>query len=69
MRKRTIENGCVVDAKTGRIDEACARYGVGRNTMRKIAADANAAIKIGKNYLINFSVVDAYMDALSGESK
>ena len=53
------------DAKTGRIDQACARYGLGRNTMRKVAEESKAVIKIGKCYLINFSKVDAYMDSMS----
>lgn len=53
--------------KTGKLEQACLRYGVGKNTMRKIANDAGAVIRIGKCYLINFSKVDEYMDALSGE--
>lgn len=51
--------------KTGRLDQACARYGLGRNTMRKVADEAGAVIKIGKCYLINYSKVDSYMDAMS----
>ena len=55
------------EARTGKIDQACLRYGVGKNTMRKIASDAEAVIRIGKNYLINYEKVDTYMDVLSGE--
>lgn len=33
----------------------------------QIAEDANDVIRIGRNYLIDFSKVDKYMDALSGE--
>lgn len=51
--------------KTGKIDQACARYGLGRNTMRKVAIEAGAEIKIGKCYLINFTKVDAYMDKIA----
>ena len=47
------------EIKTGKIEQACARYGLGRNTMRKVAGEAGAEIKIGKCYLINFSKVDA----------
>lgn len=54
-------------ARTGRIEQACLRYGVGKNTMRKIAEDAQAVIRIGKTYLINYSKVDDYMDSISGE--
>ena len=54
-----------LDAKTGKIDQACIRYGLGKNTMRKVAIEAGAEIKIGKCYLINFTKVDAYMDSIS----
>lgn len=62
MQKRIVKNDLEINAKTGRIEQACARYGVGRSTMRNIAKEAGAEVKIGKCYLINFSKVDAYMD-------
>lgn len=55
------------EARTGRIEQACFRYGLGKNTMRKVAEDAQAVIRIGKSYLVNYSKVDAYMDSMSGE--
>lgn len=55
------------EVKAGKLEQACIRYGVGKNTMRKIADEANAVIRIGKCYLINFTVVDKYMDSLSGK--
>ena len=63
MRKRTTET--TAEMKTGRIAEACARYNLGKNTMRKVAKDAGAIIKIGTCVLINFTIVDAYLDALA----
>ena len=54
MKNRLIRSELGIDVKTGRIEQACARYGVGRNTMRKIAEDSGAVIRIGRNYLINF---------------
>ena len=65
VRKERDYNIC---QKSGRINQACMRYGVGKTTMRNIAkeAEAEAEIKIGKCYLINFSKVDDYMDSLSG---
>lgn len=69
MKNRLIRTELGVDVKTGRIEQACQRYGVGRNTMRQIAEDANAVIRIGRNYLIDFPKVDKYMDALSGEQR
>lgn len=53
------------EVKTGKLDQACMRYGLGRNTMRKVADEAGAVIKIGKCYLINYSKVDNYMDRIS----
>lgn len=63
MRKR--ENACTVEAKTGSIDEACQRYGLGKATMRRVAEDAGAVIRIGRRLLVNFARVDAFMDGLS----
>ena len=65
MQKRVTNNENDFNVKSGRIEQACARYGLGRNTMRKVAGEAGAEIKIGKCYLINFSKVDAYMDSLA----
>lgn len=65
MRKR-LENN-VSEAKTGTLECAGARYGFGRNKMRAIAEDTGAIIKIGKSVRVNFTILDKYMDALSGE--
>ena len=67
MNNRLERNNMGVEVKTGRIEQACARYGVGRNTMRQIAEQAGAVIRIGRNYLIDFQAVDRYLDSLSGE--
>lgn len=56
----------VSDPKTGRMEEACNRYGLGRNRMREVAEACGAVIRIGNCYLINYTKVDAYMDSLSG---
>ena len=55
------------ETRTGRIEQACNRYGVGKNTMRMLAKEANAVVRIGRTYLINYAKVDAYVDSLSGE--
>lgn len=65
MQRRAMSNENQTEVKAGRIEQACARYGLGKNTMRKVAGEAGAEIKIGKCYLINFSKVDAYMDSLA----
>lgn len=53
------------EIRTGKLEQACMRYGLGRNTMRKVADEAGAVVRIGKCYLVNFSKVDAYMDRIS----
>ena len=54
-----------IDIRTGGIDEACARDGLGRASMRRVAEDAGAIIRIGRRLLINFARVDDYMDGMS----
>ena len=53
------------EVRTGKIEQACMRYGLGKNTMRKVADEAGAVIRIGKSYLVNFQKVDEYMDRMS----
>lgn len=53
------------EMRTGKIEQACKRYGLGKNTMRKVADEAGAVVRIGRCYLVNFSKVDAYMDRIS----
>ena len=65
MRNRIIETEAESPLKSGRIEQACARYGLGRCTMRNLAKEASAEIKVGKCYLINFSKVDMYLDSIS----
>lgn len=54
------------EQKTGRIDEAMQRYGLGRDLTKKTADAAGAIIKIGRTTLINYTVMDQYMDQKSG---
>ena len=54
------------DAKLGKIDDACQRYSLGKTAMRRVAYEAEAVVRIGRSYLINFSKMDDYMDQLTG---
>lgn len=65
MRALTKSNE--FEQKTGTLEQAGLRYGFGRNRMRTIAEDAGAIIKIGKSVRVNFTILDKYMDSLSGE--
>ena len=47
-----------VEQKSGTLEQAGMRYGFGRNSMRKIAEDAHAIIKIGKSVRVNFTIMD-----------
>lgn len=68
MRKmNTIENGTDFAAcKMGKLDAACVRYGLGRNSIQKMAKEAGATVKVGKCRLFNFTILDAYVDSISG---
>lgn len=63
MRKRIQD--VTVETKTGRVPQACLRYNLGRCKMRKIAEDAGALIKIGSVVLVNYTIMDEYMDGIS----
>lgn len=65
MRALTKNNE--IAQKSGTLEQAGLRYGFGRNRIREIAAEAGAIIKIGKSVRVNFSILDKYMDSLSGE--
>lgn len=56
------------DIKTGRIRQAMARYSLGRNTVRSLAQDAGAVVKVGRVCLYDFEKMDAYIDDLGKRS-
>lgn len=64
---RALAKNNDIEQKSGTLEQADMRYGFGRNSMRKIAEDAGAIIKIGKSVRVNFTILDKYMDSLSGE--
>ena len=65
MQMRNKDQISGKEIKTGSIEEACARYSLGKASMRKVAEAANAVIRIGKRYLVNFEKVDLYMNSIS----
>ena len=66
MQKRTYHPTHEGTVKTIGLPEACTRYGLGKHSMRKVAEDAGAVVRIGKRYLVNIQRVDLYMDSISG---
>lgn len=65
MQKRTVHNVGKDAVKTIGLLEACARYGLGKASLRRVAEDASAVVRIGKRYLVNVQRLDLYMDAIS----
>ena len=59
---RSLIQNTEIEQKTGTLEQAGLRYGFGRNSIRKIANDAGAVIKIGKSVRINFTILDQYME-------
>lgn len=53
------------EQKSGTLEQAGLRYGFGRNSIRKIAEEAGAIIRIGRCIRVNFTILDEYMDFLS----
>lgn len=62
-KRREIKS--VSDMRTGRIDDAMNRYGLGRNSIRELAKAARAEIRVGKALLFNFNRIDEYLDGIS----
>lgn len=67
INMRALIKNTDIEQKSGTLEQAGLRYGFGRNSMRRIAEDAGAIIKIGKSVRVNFTILDKYMDSLSGE--
>ena len=51
--------------KLADVDQACARYGVGRHTMREIAEEAHAIVRVKRLWKVNLPVMDAYFDKIT----
>ena len=57
-----VESG----VRSGTLEAAAARYGLGRHSLRELAERAGAVVKFGRRVLINYSIMDAYLDSISG---
>ena len=55
------------DAIMGDINEASARYGVGKASVRKLATDCGAIVRVGRLVRFNFSILDGYVAEISGK--
>ena len=62
MNARKVSNAYASEQKKmGRIPEACYKYSLGENSMRKVAAEAGAIVRIGRAVLVNYDVLDNYL--------
>lgn len=64
MKKREAIETSV---KLGSLESACKRYGLGKCSMRDAGDKANAVVRVGRRYLLNFSILDAYFDSITGD--
>ena len=53
-----------MDQKVMREREAMQRYALGRSKIREVAEECGAAVRIGRSFRIDQSVMDAYIDGL-----
>ena len=47
-------------------DEGGIRYRIGRNAFRKLAEEANAVVMLGRSRRSNVTIIDSYLDSISG---
>lgn len=67
MNKRKVtENNN--DVMYGDIKSACARYSLGLNSIRKLATQCNAVVKVGARTLYNFRRIDDFLDSGNTET-
>ena len=65
LKKQSENTPEKIEKYTCTIATACARYELGRDSMRRIAEDAGAIVRIGRNLHVNVSLVDKYMNSIS----
>lgn len=66
MRGGISMNAAVINknAKLQRVPEACADTNWSRNTLMKVAAEANAIIRVGRTVRIDMPVLYKYIDTV-----
>lgn len=47
-----------------RYSQCCIRYGLGLNTMRKLAEDAQAVFCVGRARIIDTELIDSYLQQM-----
>ncbi|MCD7862403.1 MAG: DUF6462 family protein [Lachnospiraceae bacterium] len=52
--------------KLGTVEQAMKRYSLGETNMRRVGNEAGAIVRIGKSVRFNFTILDRYMDRISG---
>lgn len=65
-RRKAAENNS--NTMYGDIKSACVRYSLGANSIRKLAAQCNAVVKVGARTLYNFRRIDDFLDSGNTET-
>ena len=61
MKKRTARE---MDIRYGRIPDAMRRTSLGRDTVKRLAKECGALVKVGSICLVDFSILDGYLAQL-----
>ena len=51
----------------GCVEDSMRRLSMGRSTLMTMAREAGAVVRIGKKILINYRLLDEYLDSISGD--
>lgn len=65
MQKLLQEEDDVLQ-KLRTVEQAMKRYSLGETNMRRVGDTAGAIVRIGKSVRFNFTILDRYMDKISG---
>ena len=67
MKALKIDRSPTINRKLLSIDLAKNRYVLGRDSLLKLAAEAQAIVWVGRRRLINADILDRYLDTITGE--
>ena len=54
-----------IDIKYLRLNDARKRYGLGEDSVQKVALEAHAVVKVGKCVLIDMKKMDSYLESIT----
>ena len=57
------------DVRFGSLDDGSGRYSLGITTLKRIAQEQGALVRIGRRVLVDFEKMDAYFKALAADQR